>query len=499
MAGPLRGALEAYFSDGATFSLSLLGMSGSDARLPAAQSLAASPFPDRSFPGRPLPAQPSVPEPRPPARGVGVQAEIVIPVHNEERNLAPSVRRLDAYLRDRFPFTTRITIADNGSTDGTWQQAQALAAELPAVRAVRLARPGRGGALRSIWSASDADVVAYMDVDLSTGLNALLPLLAPLLSGHSDVAIGTRLARGARVIRGPRRELISRGYNLLLHATLGTGFSDAQCGFKAIRAAAARALLPLTQDSGWFFDTELLVLAERAGLRIHEVPVDWIDDPDSRVNVAATALADLRGIARLGTGLARGTISVPALGSPSPPGLRPPAGDPRAGRYGQLAGQLARFIVVGVASTVAYVLLYLLLRGSLPAQAANAISLLLTAVANTAVNRRVTFGIRGRRHAARHQVRGLIAFGIGLAVTSGALVALHAVSARPSRAAEVAVLVMANLVATVVRFALYRGWVFRGHGGRAGRPARQPSPPPRAARPETAPDLVQRQLLDLPE
>ena len=158
------------------------------------------------------------------------------------------------------------------------------------VRAVRIERPGRGGALRSIWSASDADVYAYMDVDLSTDLNALLPLVAPLLSGHSDVAIGTRLARGARVIRGPKREIISRGYNLLLHASLGTRFSDAQCGFKAIRADAARALLPLTTDTGWFFDTELLVLAERAGLRIHEVPVDWIDDPDSRVNVVATAL-----------------------------------------------------------------------------------------------------------------------------------------------------------------------------------------------------------------
>jgi putative flippase GtrA len=387
--------------------------------------------------------------------------EIVIPVRNEERDLAPSVRRLDAYLGDRFPFTTRITIADNGSTDGTWALALALAEDLASVRAVRLERPGRGGALRSIWPASDAGVCAYMDVDLSTGLNALLPLLAPLLSGHSDVAIGTRLARGARVIRGPRREIISRGYNLLLHATLGTGFSDAQCGFKAIRADAARVLLPLTSDTGWFFDTELLVLAERAGLRIHEVPVDWIDDTDSRVNIIATALADLRGIVRLGTGLARGTISVPVLGNPCPPGLRAQAGDRRAGRYGQLAGQLARFIAVGAASTAAYVLLYLLLRAVMTAQAANAASLLVTAIANTAANRRVTFGIRGRAHATRHQLRGLIAFGTGLAVTSGALAALHAVSAQPSRVAEVAVLVAANLAATVVRFALYRGWVFR--------------------------------------
>ncbi len=338
--------------------------------------------------------------PRPPGLPRRAQVEIVIPVRNEEYELASSIRRLHAFLRDQFPVSTRITIADNGSTDGTWAQALALQTELPTVQAVRLERPGRGGALRAIWSASDADVYAYMDVDLSTDLNALFPLLAPLLSGHSDVAIGTRLARGARVVRGPRREFISRCYNLLLHATLGTGFSDAQCGFKAIRADAARQLLPLTADYGWFFDTELLVLAERAGLRIHEVPVDWIDDPDSRVKVV---------------------------------------------------------------STLAFVVLYLLLRQTMSAQAANAASLLVTAIANTAVNRRFTFGIRGRAQAARHQLRGLIAFGIGLALTSGALAALYAVTARPGRAAEVAVLVAANLIATVVRFTLYRTWVFRGH------------------------------------
>jgi len=264
-------------------------------------------------------------ERQPPAT-CGTAVDIVIPVRNEERDLGPGVRRLHAFLRDEFPFSARITIADNASDDGTWSQALVLEAELDGVRAVRLERPGRGGALRSVWSRSDAAIFAYMDVDLSTGLNALLPLLAPLLSGHSDVAIGTRLARGARVIRGPRREVISRCYNLLLHASLGTGFSDAQCGFKAIRAGAARALLPLTEDTWWFFDTELLVLAERAGLRIHEVPVDWIDDADSRVKLVATAVADLRGIVRLGTGLARGTVKVPALGDPSPPGSRRDSG-----------------------------------------------------------------------------------------------------------------------------------------------------------------------------
>jgi len=254
-----------------------------------------------------------------------VQVDIVVPVRNEERDLGPSIRKLVGYLREGFPFTARVTIADNGSTDGTWVIADGLARALPEVRSVHLDQPGRGRALRAIWSQSDAEVLAYMDVDLSTDLNALLPLVAPLLSGHSDLAIGTRLARGSRVIRGPKRELISRCYNMLLRAFLGARFSDAQCGFKAIRREQARVLLPLTQDTGWFFDTELLVLAERAGLRIHEIPVDWVDDLDSRVDIVATALADLRGMARLGGGLASGSIRVPRLREPSLTSSRPTA------------------------------------------------------------------------------------------------------------------------------------------------------------------------------
>jgi putative flippase GtrA len=388
----------------------------------------------------------------------------VVPVRDEERNLAPSIRRLVTYLRTSFPFTARVTIADNGSTDRTWAIATGLAQALGEVQAVQLAEPGRGRALRAQWSASDAQVLTYMDVDLSTDLNALLPLVAPVLSGHSDVAIGTRLARDARVIRGPRREVISRCYNLLLHATLGTRFSDAQCGFKAISADKARILLPLTSDTGWFFDTELLVLAQRAGLRIHEVPVDWVDDPDSRVRIAATALADLRGIARVGWGLARGTIPVPVLSDPGPA-----AAGPRPPGHAGLPRQLVTFLAVGAVSTLGYLLLYLVLRTGLPAQPANAISLLLTAIGNTAANRRFTFGIQGRAGSARHQFQGLLAFGAGLLLTSGALAGLHQVSARPPRAAEVSVLLLANLAATAIRFLLYRSWVFRA---RPARPAR---------------------------
>jgi putative flippase GtrA len=419
-----------------------------------------------------------------------LQVDIVVPVRNEERDLAPSVWRLVSYLREGFPFTARVTIADNGSTDGTWAIADRLARDFDEVRAVRMAQPGRGRALRAVWSQSDAEVLAYMDVDLSTDLNALLPLVAPLLSGHSDVAIGTRLARGSRVIRGPKRELISRCYNLLLHACMGARFSDAQCGFKAIRREQARALLPLTQDTAWFFDTELLVLAERAGLRIHEIPVDWIDDLDSRVDVVATALADLRGMVRLGSGFARGTIKVPQLRGSA---LTGPDGGARRAASGELRLQIASFAVVGIASTIAYVLLYLLLRGVMSAQAANAASLLVTAVANTAANRRLTFGIRGRLHAARQQVKGLIAFGIGLVLTSGALAALPA---HTSRGLEVSVLVAASLVATVIRFVLYRTWVFGKSRADQGEPierdhlrgeAFDPHPPAAHAEPGPAP------------
>ena len=225
--------------------------------------------------------------------------EIVVPVYNEERDLERSVRRLRAYLDARFPFHATVTIADNASTDGTREIGERLAATVPGVRFVRLTDKGRGRAVATAWLLSQADVVAYMDVDLSTDLNALLPLVAPLISGHSDVAIGSRLGRGARVRRGLKRELISRCYNALLHIALGTRFSDAQCGFKAVRADTARRLMPRVENRSWFFDTELLVLAQRAGLRIHEVPVDWDDDPDSRVSIVPTALEDLAGIWRL--------------------------------------------------------------------------------------------------------------------------------------------------------------------------------------------------------
>jgi putative flippase GtrA len=381
-----------------------------------------------------------------------VDVEIVVPVYNEQDDLPGAVVRLHTYLRT-FPFSTLITIADNASTDATLQHALTLADELPDVRVVHLDAKGRGRALREVWAASTAQVVAYMDVDLSTDLSALLPLVAPLMSGHSDVAIGSRLSRSARVVRGPKRELISRCYNLLLRTALHARFSDAQCGFKAMRADCARALLPHVQDTGWFFDTELLVLAERSGLRIAEVPVDWIDDPDSRVDVVATALADLRGVARVARALATGTLPLSDLRRQFG---RHPIDLPGVPK--RLTWQAIRFAGIGVLSTLAYLLLFVLLR-PLGAQTANLTALLVTAVANTAANRRFTFGVRGAG-AARHQAQGLIVFALGLGLTSGSLALLTHTQHHPSRVVELIVLIAANGAATVLRFVLMREWVF---------------------------------------
>jgi putative flippase GtrA len=358
--------------------------------------------------------------------------EIAIPVHNEQAALEESVRRLHAFCSDSLPYSFRIVIADNASEDDTAAIGAHLAEELDAVDYLRLSEKGRGRALRRVWSRSDADVLAYMDVDLSTGLEALLPLIAPLISGHSDLCIGTRLAHGSRVVRGPKREVISRIYNRLLHLSLRSPFSDAQCGFKAGRAETIKALLPRVEDQAWFFDTELLVLAERSGLRIHEVPVDWVDDPDSRVDIVGTALEDLRGIARLG------------------------------------GGEVSRFALVGVASTVLYLVLFVAMRGAMAPLVANAAALAASAVFNTAANRRFTFRRRGREGLVTHHAQGLAVFGLCLGLTTGSLALLGGLAPGASQAVEVAVLVVANGAATALRYWLLRLWVFGPRGGAPG-------------------------------
>lgn len=228
-----------------------------------------------------------------------ITVDIVIPVYNEEAAIERSVNELRGYLKQHLPYHWNIVVADNASTDRTLAIAEHLATEDSQVRVIHLDQKGRGRALRQAWLTSDADVVSYMDVDLSTNLKSFLPLIAPIITGHSDVAIGSRLLKSAVVKRQFKREIISRIYNLMIKLLFRNRFSDAQCGFKALSRRAARELLPSVENQSWFFDTELLLLTEERGMRIYEVPVQWVEDLDSRVNITKTALEDIQGLVRV--------------------------------------------------------------------------------------------------------------------------------------------------------------------------------------------------------
>jgi putative flippase GtrA len=428
--------------------------------------------------------------------------EIVVPVYNEAEQLARSITALRTYLDTSFPFVATITIADNASTDRTWPIAMELASTMDGVEAIHLDQKGRGRALRAAWSRSSASVVAYMDVDLATGLDALLPLVAPLLSGHSDVAIGTRLGPGAHVVRGARREMISRGYNLLLRSALRSPCTDAQCGFKALRREAAAEVLPLVEDDEWFFDTEVLVTAQRVGLRIHEVPVDWVDDTDSRVEVLHTALDDLRGVWRM---LGRRPVSRVAPG-PGPSMSRPvrtPSSNATSGRVsggretgGSEAGgrssagrsnltaigpsrteptgvrgdtevfadELLRFAGVGAISTVAYAGAFAALEPSLGGYLANAVAIIGCSMGNTAAHRGMAGNPGVGLDRSQRMATTAALTGVSLAFTTGALAVTRAVGLR-SLVPELFAVTAGNAAASVIRFAILRNWVFRPQFG----------------------------------
>lgn len=239
---------------------------------------------------------------------------ITVPAYNEELLLADSIRRLSAFAQRALPWPYEIVIADNGSIDRTLEIARNLTAENAHVRVLHLDRKGRGRALKTAWLGSSADVLCYMDADLSTDLEHLPALLDALVTRGYDLAIGSRLLRPELTTRCFKRELTSRGYNSLVHGLLHTHFSDTQCGFKAITRQAAQVLLPLVQDNNWFFDTELLVLAERWGYRVFELPVRWVENRRTHVKILRTAAEDLRGLLRLryalgGVSMSRDTAS----------------------------------------------------------------------------------------------------------------------------------------------------------------------------------------------
>jgi glycosyltransferase involved in cell wall biosynthesis len=228
-----------------------------------------------------------------------IQVEVVIPVLNEAHVLEKSVLTVREFLKGNLAYGWQIVVVDNGSSDGTSDIARELAGRFADVRFVHLQEKGRGRALRKAWQDSTADVALYTDVDLSTELAALPKLVDALVLEGYDVATGSRLARDSRTKRCLKREITSRVYNLFVKCVLFTKFSDAQCGFKAVTREVVNAVLPQVKDESWFFDTELLVLAEKQGYRIKDIPVTWIEDDDSRVKIIPTAWEDIKGILRL--------------------------------------------------------------------------------------------------------------------------------------------------------------------------------------------------------
>jgi glycosyltransferase involved in cell wall biosynthesis len=225
--------------------------------------------------------------------------DVVIPVLNEAHVLEKSVATVREFLSQHLPCRWRVVVVDNGSTDGTDAVARRLSRQYTDVQFIHLPRRGRGRALRHAWTQSDADVMCYTDVDLSTELPALPKMVQAIMVDGFDLATGSRLLPQSRTTRSPKREFISRCYNVFVKAVLWTSFSDAQCGFKAISRNACAVLVPEVEDQSWFFDTELLTLAEKRRFRIADIPVLWIEDDDSRVKIIKTAWDDIKGVFRV--------------------------------------------------------------------------------------------------------------------------------------------------------------------------------------------------------
>lgn len=224
---------------------------------------------------------------------------LVIPVYNEDNKIARCVEKLVTYLKKNMRYEYKIVIVDNGSIDRTLEIGRSLEIKHRQVEVVHIDLKGRGRALKKIWKESSADILSYMDVDLSTDLDSYPTVIQALVTNQCDIAVGSRLLRDSQTKRSLMREIISRCYNLVVRMLFHTRFSDAQCGFKGITRNAAQVLLPLVDDNDWFFDTELLVWAENIGYNILDIPVKWEENPDSRVQIVRTAVQDIKGILRL--------------------------------------------------------------------------------------------------------------------------------------------------------------------------------------------------------
>jgi glycosyltransferase involved in cell wall biosynthesis len=215
--------------------------------------------------------------------------DIALPVYNEEATLKFQVRRLDDYLNtlnfDEHEF--RILISDNGSLDQTKQVAEILANEIQRVSLIVVGEKGVGLALRKAWENSDADVVGYMDLDLSTDITHLNEVIAIFTQDNCDVLNASRLLPLSEVSNRKKiRSLTSRGLNILIRSIFKTNLSDAMCGFKFVKRSTLESAIKCGATSnGWFFVAQLLLVAEMTGLRVREIPISWVDDGNSKVKI----------------------------------------------------------------------------------------------------------------------------------------------------------------------------------------------------------------------
>lgn len=354
---------------------------------------------------------------------------LVIPIYNEEKIIENTVRETIKYLNENTKYSYILVVADNASTDSSPEIVKNLQKEIPFLEYVRLPKKGRGLALHTVWKDFNAEVVAYMDADLSSPLTSLPNIIDPILNNESDVTFGSRLLPpGQAINRKGKRELTSQGYNFLLQFILGATFKDAQCGFKAISKEKFNQVEEEIKNQNWFYDTELLLISQYKGLRLKEVPITWVDDPDSSVKVFKTIVENLKEMGRVYFTYRPESVFI----------------------------KLFKFAIIGVLSTVGTALLFFLLRFVLDPQLANIVSLSTATILNTIANKRFAFKNKTKDPWGKTIIISAISFLLFWIPTAGSLWLLHNFfGVEDNYALETFIVMVASFFGTLMKFIFF--------------------------------------------